>query len=79
MRRVGRVVEPVVQHPVRKVEIHGVKAPAADTWVLVTGEWRPTGEPGSPDADPAFDADSIEKAAEPMDPYEDDAPDLSAS
>lgn len=63
----------------RLVEIHGVKAPAADTWVLVTGEWRPIGEPGSPDADPELDADSIKEATEPTDPYEDNVPDLSAS
>ncbi|MFE5581709.1 TIGR03943 family putative permease subunit [Kitasatospora sp. NPDC056531] len=48
-----------------KVEIRGVPAPAADSWVAVTGTWRPgTGVP-------ALDATSLTPIAKPASPYRD--------
>ncbi|MET8623800.1 TIGR03943 family protein [Kitasatospora sp. NPDC004669] len=50
---------------VLKVEIHGVPAPAADSWVTVTGTWRPgTGTP-------ALDATAMTPIARPDHPYRD--------
>ncbi|MFE2278455.1 TIGR03943 family putative permease subunit [Streptomyces sp. NPDC059454] len=54
-----------------KVEIRGPDAPETDTWVTVTGTWRPEGELGSPSAwPPVLDATTVERVAEPSDPYE---------
>ncbi|MGX1912567.1 TIGR03943 family putative permease subunit [Streptomyces phaeochromogenes] len=53
-----------------KVQIRGADAPAADTWVTVTGTWRPTGKPGSDAARPVLDATSVKRVAAPSDPYE---------
>ncbi|WP_450165072.1 TIGR03943 family putative permease subunit [Streptomyces albicerus] len=53
-----------------KVEIRGADAPAADTWVTVTGTWRPTGKPGSEAARPVLDAASVQRISAPSDPYE---------
>ncbi|MFE9110513.1 hypothetical protein ACFYN9_12895 [Streptomyces collinus] len=39
----------------RKVTVQGVKASAVNTWVLVTGTWRPTGEPKDSYTDTAPD------------------------
>ncbi|ELS56459.1 hypothetical protein [Streptomyces viridochromogenes] len=64
---------------VRKATIHGVKAPAANAWVLVTGAWRLTGEPGDLGAEPALDPVRVTKTAEPQDPYTDTAPDIARS
>ncbi|MBA2951554.1 TIGR03943 family putative permease subunit [Streptomyces himalayensis] len=57
-----------------KVEIHGATALDADTWVTVTGVWRPTGAPGSEAAEPALDASAVRKIHEPSNPYDDAAP-----
>ncbi|WP_324615808.1 TIGR03943 family putative permease subunit [Streptomyces sp. NRRL S-118] len=59
---------------VMKVEVFGMRAPAADTWVTVTGVWRPLGSPGSEEARPALDATGLEKIPEPTDPYDDRPP-----
>ncbi|MER6619238.1 hypothetical protein [Streptomyces sp. NPDC000931] len=41
------------------------------TWVTATGTWRPGGELGSPSAwPPVLDATTVERVAEPSDPYE---------
>jgi len=53
-----------------KVEIRGADAPAADSWVTVTGTWHPMGKPGSDTARPVLDAVSVQKTAAPSDPYE---------
>jgi uncharacterized repeat protein (TIGR03943 family) len=53
---------------VEKVEIHGVPAPATDSWATVTGTWRP----GS--GDPALDATSLTPVPEPTNPYRDAPP-----
>ncbi|MFJ2263066.1 TIGR03943 family putative permease subunit [Streptomyces sp. NPDC087844] len=53
-----------------KVEIRGEDAPAADTWVAVTGTWHPTGEPGTDAARPVLDAVSMKTTTAPSDPYE---------
>jgi hypothetical protein len=50
---------------VEKIEIHGLPAPATDSWVTVTGIWRPgTGTP-------ALDAAALTRIAEPTNPYRD--------
>ncbi|MFF2145092.1 TIGR03943 family putative permease subunit [Kitasatospora sp. NPDC058190] len=48
-----------------KVEIHGLPAPATDTWVTVTGVWRPS--TGSP----VLDATAMTPIARPDHPYRD--------
>ncbi|MFD6289838.1 TIGR03943 family putative permease subunit [Streptomyces sp. NPDC060205] len=53
-----------------KVEIRGEDAPAADTWVTVTGTWHPTGKPGTDAARPVLDAVSVKRTTAPSDPYE---------
>ncbi|MEU6029243.1 TIGR03943 family protein [Streptomyces tauricus] len=53
-----------------KVEVRGADAPAADTWVKVTGTWHPTGRPGTDAARPVLDAVSVKRTTAPSDPYE---------
>ncbi len=53
-----------------KVEIRGADAPAADSWVQVTGTWHPTGRPGTDAARPVLDAVSVKRTTAPSDPYE---------
>ncbi|MEU9731074.1 TIGR03943 family protein [Streptomyces sp. NPDC048002] len=54
-----------------KAEIRGADAPPDDTWITVTGTWHPEGELGSEAAwPPAVDVTSVERIAEPADPYE---------
>ncbi|MEV7136965.1 TIGR03943 family putative permease subunit [Streptomyces tauricus] len=53
-----------------KVEIRGANAPAADSWVQVTGTWHPTGRPGTDAARPVLDAVSVKRTTAPSDPYE---------
>lgn len=48
-----------------KVEVHGVPAPAADSWVTVTGVWRPGTK------SPALDASSLTLIPKPDHPYRD--------
>ncbi|MEW1912981.1 TIGR03943 family protein [Kitasatospora sp. NPDC085895] len=50
-----------------KVEVHGIPAPTADTWVTVTGIWRPS--PGRPV--PALDATALTAIPAPRNPYRD--------
>ncbi|GGU29832.1 TIGR03943 family protein [Streptomyces violascens] len=52
---------------VLKVEVHGIVAPPADSWVTVTGTWRPAAKA------PALDAIKIERIAQPRNPYRDSA------
>lgn len=54
-----------------KVEIRGARAPRTDTWVTVTGIWRPKGALGSSAAwPPLLDAATVKHVAQPSDPYE---------
>lgn len=53
------------------VRIHGASGPATDTWVTVTGVWRPTGGLGSQAAwPPVLDAVKVRRVQQPKDPYE---------
>ncbi|MFC8867307.1 hypothetical protein ACFUAC_06565 [Streptomyces sp. NPDC057148] len=54
-----------------QVQIRGPDAPETDTWVTVTGTWRPRGELGSPSAwPPVWAATTVVPVAEPSNPYE---------
>jgi uncharacterized repeat protein (TIGR03943 family) len=54
-----------------KVEVRGARAPRTDTWVTVTGTWRPKGALGSSAAwPPLLDAGTVKHVAQPSDPYE---------
>ncbi|GAB7103141.1 TIGR03943 family protein [Streptomyces phaeofaciens JCM 4814] len=54
-----------------KVEIRGVDAPPTDTWVTVTGTWRPKGTLGSDAAwPPLLAATTVTRVRQPADPYE---------
>lgn len=54
-----------------RAEVRGADAPEADTWVVVTGAWRPEGELGPSAArPPVLDATTVRRIAEPSDPYE---------
>ncbi|MFF3847263.1 TIGR03943 family putative permease subunit [Streptomyces sp. NPDC002328] len=54
-----------------KVEIRGADALPVDTWVTVTGVWRPEGALGSDAAwPPVLDAATVTRVAQPADPYE---------
>ncbi|MFJ8113715.1 TIGR03943 family putative permease subunit [Streptomyces sp. NPDC096132] len=56
-----------------KVEIRGADddAPPTDTWVTVTGTWRPKGTLGSDAAwPPTLDAEKVTRVEQPADPYE---------
>ncbi|MFB8772245.1 TIGR03943 family putative permease subunit [Streptomyces broussonetiae] len=54
-----------------KVEVRGVTAPPTDTWVTVTGTWRPEGALGDEEAwPPVLDATDVETVTEPANPYE---------
>ncbi|MDG9714769.1 TIGR03943 family putative permease subunit [Streptomyces sp. DH10] len=54
-----------------KAEVRGSGAPPVDTWVTVTGTWRPEGELGSDAAwPPVLDATSVRRVRQPDNPYE---------
>ncbi|MEU6918226.1 TIGR03943 family putative permease subunit [Streptomyces olindensis] len=54
-----------------RAEVRGADAPPEDTWVTVTGTWRPEGAPGSDAAwPPVVDAASVRQVAQPDNPYE---------
>ncbi len=53
-----------------KVEVRGIAAPPADSWVEVTGVWTPDGQAGRPDAVPALTVTRLTRIPEPRDPYE---------
>lgn len=54
-----------------KIEVRGADAPVNDTWVTVTGTWRPKGRLGTDAAwPPVLDAASVTKVKEPENPYE---------
>ncbi|MFE9551959.1 TIGR03943 family putative permease subunit [Streptomyces sp. NPDC006703] len=50
-----------------KVEIHGIAAPPGDSWVTVTGMWRPGAKA------PALDATALDRIPQPKNPYRDTA------
>lgn len=54
-----------------KAEVRGADALPADTWVTVTGTWRPKGALGSDAAwPPVLDAGTVTRVKQPADPYE---------
>ncbi len=54
-----------------RAEVRGADAPPVDTWVTVTGTWRPDGALGSDAAwPPVVDAASVRQVAQPDNPYE---------
>lgn len=53
-----------------KVEVRGMPAPPADSWVEVTGVWSPDGQAGRPDAVPALTARQLTRIPAPRNPYE---------
>ncbi|MER6713027.1 TIGR03943 family protein [Streptomyces sp. NPDC000877] len=54
-----------------RAEVRGADAPPVDTWVTVTGTWRPEGALGSDAAwPPVVDAMSVRQVAQPDNPYE---------
>ncbi|MER7107734.1 TIGR03943 family putative permease subunit [Streptomyces sp. NPDC000229] len=59
-----------------RVRVYGEPAPPADTWVTVTGTWRPGGGGalGTATAAVALDARTVERVPEPVDPYQDTTP-----
>lgn len=58
-----------------RVLVHGAPAPPADTWVTVTGTWRPAGGPPATGPAPvAVDARTVERVPEPVNPYQDTTP-----
>lgn len=50
-----------------KVEVHGIAAPPGDSWVTVTGKWRPDAKP------PTLDATGLDRIPQPKNPYRDTA------
>jgi uncharacterized repeat protein (TIGR03943 family) len=54
-----------------KVRVRGPHTPPADTWVTVTGTWRPGGTLGTPSAPVALEARSVRKVAKPVNAYTD--------
>ncbi|MFI6039633.1 TIGR03943 family putative permease subunit [Streptomyces sp. NPDC051315] len=57
-----------------KVRVYGVEAPAADTWVTVTGTWHADGTLGTQSAAVALDARSVERTERPSNGYTDALP-----
>ncbi|CAM5704965.1 TIGR03943 family putative permease subunit [Streptomyces aurantiogriseus] len=59
-----------------KVRVYGVEAPAADTWVTVTGTWHAGGggSLGTSSAAVALDARGVEKVERPTNGYTDALP-----
>ena len=57
-----------------KIRVHGVPAPAADTWVSVTGAWHPGGTLGTASAPAALDARTVKKIPKPPNGYQDALP-----
>ncbi|MFD5074311.1 TIGR03943 family putative permease subunit [Streptomyces sp. NPDC058371] len=57
-----------------QVRVHGTPAPAADTWVSVTGTWHPGGTLGTRSAPVALDVRTVEKVPKPWNAYKDALP-----
>ncbi|MGP3982960.1 TIGR03943 family putative permease subunit [Streptomyces sp. KR80] len=57
-----------------KVAMHGTAPPPADSWVTVTGTWRPVGTMGTPSAAAALDVETVRRVPEPANPYADSRP-----
>jgi uncharacterized repeat protein (TIGR03943 family) len=53
-----------------KVEVRGAPAPPTDSWVQITGVWRPGGPVKRDDAIPALNAQQVTGIAQPHNPYE---------
>ncbi|WP_282697279.1 TIGR03943 family protein [Streptomyces sp. CC208A] len=56
-----------------RVEMHGFKAPADDTWVEVTGVWQP-GEVTPDKPVPTMEVGALKSVAQPRNPYQDAPP-----
>lgn len=57
-----------------KIRVYGIPAPAADTWVSVTGAWHPGGTLGTASAPAALDARTVKKVPKPANGYQDALP-----
>ncbi|MFI1966219.1 TIGR03943 family putative permease subunit [Streptomyces pathocidini] len=57
-----------------KVRMHGAEAPQANSWVTVTGSWRPVGEVGTDSARAALDVAGMRRVPQPANPYADAVP-----
>ncbi|MGW4287961.1 TIGR03943 family putative permease subunit [Streptomyces sp. NPDC004673] len=57
-----------------KVRVYGTQPPKPDTWVTVTGTWRPSGRLGTPSAKVALDAKTVKKVPRPTNGYTDALP-----
>jgi uncharacterized repeat protein (TIGR03943 family) len=53
-----------------KVEVRDAAAPPADTWVELTGRWRPSAEPRSDDGVPVIAAQEVRQVEAPRETYE---------
>ncbi|WP_030544797.1 TIGR03943 family putative permease subunit [Streptomyces albus] len=53
-----------------KIKVRGAVAPPADSWVRVTGHWRP----GPATREVEIDAEMVRPVPEPANPYQDTAP-----
>ncbi|MFD7321719.1 TIGR03943 family putative permease subunit [Streptomyces sp. NPDC059875] len=56
-----------------RIEVHGASAPPTDSWVEVTGLWRPS-DVDPDDPLPQLDAGEVKPVPPPRNPYADDAP-----
>jgi uncharacterized repeat protein (TIGR03943 family) len=57
-----------------KIRMYGTEAPAANTWLSVTGTWHPRGALGTRSAEPALDVRATQPIAQPINAFTDDLP-----
>ncbi|MFE0512446.1 TIGR03943 family putative permease subunit [Streptomyces sp. NPDC058964] len=57
-----------------KVRVYGTEAPAANTWLAVTGTWHAKGSLGTRSAQAALDARQLRPVAQPVNAFTDDLP-----
>ncbi|OIJ68973.1 TIGR03943 family putative permease subunit [Streptomyces mangrovisoli] len=57
-----------------KIRMYGGGAPAADTWLAVTGTWHPRGALGTRSAEAALDVRGTRPMAQPVNAFTDDLP-----
>ncbi|WP_369386925.1 TIGR03943 family protein [Streptomyces sp. CG1] len=57
-----------------KIRVYGTDAPAANTWLAVTGTWHPRGALGTRTAQAALDVKATRPIAQPVNAYTDDLP-----
>jgi uncharacterized repeat protein (TIGR03943 family) len=57
-----------------KVRVYGTPAPAANTWLAVTGTWHPRGALGTASAEAALDAHTATPVVQPVNAFTDDLP-----